>query len=102
MSKYYWKWELEEKGYEEEFQRSSYSDMELETSIYVEQYLSPSIHYAECGWDHCKYHILSSAYGTEEFVALYPDETDVGGKYICVTGNSLGAIAEAVWNNVFN
>lgn len=39
---------------------------------------------------------------SEAFIALYPNETDAGGRYICVTGNSLGAIAEAAWNNVFH
>ena len=32
----------------------------------------------------------------------FTKETDAGGRYICVTGNSLGAIAEAAWNNVFH
>lgn len=46
MSKYYWKWELEAKGYKEELKWRDYSDTQLEASAYVEQYLSPSIHYA--------------------------------------------------------
>lgn len=102
MSKYYWKWELEAKGYKEELKWRDYSDTQLEVSAYVEQYLSPSIHYAKCGWDHCKYHVIRCGHSSEAFIALYPNETDAGGRYICVTGNSLGAIAEAAWNNVFH
>lgn len=102
MSRYYWKHELTERGYREEMDRCDYSDTQLEASAYVEQYLSPSIHYAKCGWDHCKYHVIRCGHSSEAFIALYPNETDVGGRYTCVTGNSLGAIAEAAWNNVFH
>ncbi len=41
-------------------------------------------------------------YKHKEYVAMFADETEKGGRYICVTGDSLGSIACEVWRNVFN
>lgn len=97
---YTWKWGLGEKGFVE-IPFTDYTDWQNKIRVYVEKYLSPSIKHAKCGWDHCVFYVLENKYGTEEYVALYPDEENQNGRYICVSGNSLGAIAEAVWNSVF-
>ena len=101
MSKYTWKWDLDERGFVE-VPFEEYGDCKLEKMKYVEKYLSPSIKHARCGWNHVVYYVLKNQYGIEEYVALYPDEENTNGRYICVSGNSLGAIAEAVWENIFN
>jgi hypothetical protein len=45
---------------------------------------------------------MESQYGREEYAVLYPDTDNSGGRYMNVSGNSLGAVAETVWRNVFN
>lgn len=97
---YTYEWCLIDKGYK----FLDYRDMtqeELKKSSYVELYLSPSIHYANCGWDHAVYHVVQNEYGTEEYVAIYPNKGNSDGRFINVSGNSLGAVAESVWNSVF-
>lgn len=99
---YTYKWNLVQNGFIE-LDWHFYSQEELKKSAYVEQYLSPSVKHALCGWDHCIYHVFANGYNDrEEFVALYPDEDETCGRFINVSGNSLGAIAEALWNNIFN
>lgn len=101
MNNYTWKWSLEEKGFVEvpfnEYTKYQYSKLN-----YVEQYLSPSIQHSNCGWHHATYYVLKNKLGIEEYVALYPEKENANGRYINVSGNSLGAIAIATWSNVFN
>ena len=47
------------------------------------------------------YEIMENEYGREEYTVLYPDAENSNGRYMNVSGNSLGAIAEEVWKNVF-
>ena len=44
---------------------------------------------------------MENEYGREEYAVLYPDKDNSSGRYMNVSGNSLGAIAEEVWKNVF-
>ena len=101
MNNYTWKWSLEEKGFVEvpfnEYTKCQYSKLN-----YVEQYLSPSIQHSNCGWHHATYYVLKNKLGIEEYVVLYPEKENANGRYINVSGNSLGAIAIATWSNVFN
>lgn len=101
MNNYTRKWSLEEKGFVEvpfnEYTKCQYSKLN-----YVEQYLSPSIQHSNCGWHHATYYVLKNKLGIEEYVALYPEKENANGRYINVSGNSLGAIAIATWSNVFN
>ena len=97
---YTWKWQLDERGFSE-VPFADYTEWQSKANNYVDAYLSPSIKHADCGWDHCVFYVLENKYGTDEFVALYPDEENQNGRYICVSGNSLGAIAEATWNSVY-
>ena len=97
---YTWKWQLDERGFDE-VSFADYTEWQSTINNYVSTYLSPSIEHANCGWHHCVFYVLKNKYGADEFVALYPDEENQNGRYICVSGNSLGAIAEATWNNVY-
>lgn len=97
---YTWKWQLDERGFDE-VSFADYTEWQSTINNYVNTYLSPSIKYAGCGWDHCVFYVLENKHGTEEYIALYPGEENQNGRYICVSGNSLGAIAEATWNSVY-
>lgn len=97
---YTFKWDLNLKGFKE-LDFEYYSQEQLKKSSYVELYLSPSISHANCGWDHCIYYVFDNELYKEEYVALYPEKENTNGRFYCVTGNSLGAIAETVWNGVF-
>lgn len=102
MVNYIWKHVLKDKGYNA-LSEKKWNDVQRNKCAYVTKYLSPSIHYARCGWDHCVYTVLTNQYGyIEEYVELCPNAEDNDGCYINVTGDSLGAIAESVWKNVFN
>ena len=98
---YTWKWSLDEKGFVE-VSFDDYTECQLQKLKYVEKYLSPSIQHSNCGWDHATYYVLRNKLGTEEYVALYPEKENINGKYINVSGNSLGYVAKATWNGVFN
>ena len=101
MSNYTWKWDLDEKGFIE-VSFSELNECQFRKLDYVKKYLSPSILHANCGWNHVVYYVLKNGCDTREYVALYPEKENTNGRYINVSGNSLGAIAEAVWSNVFN
>ena len=98
MSNYTWKWKLDERGFVE-IPLKEYNECKLQKMNYVKKYLSPSIHHANCGWDHAVYYVLKNEFGTREYVALYPEKENTNGRYIEVSGNSLRTIAKDVWNN---
>lgn len=101
MSNYTWKWSLDEKGFVE-LPFKQYTECQTKKLNYVEKYLSPSIQHSSCGWNHTTYYVLKNKFGTEEYVALYPEKENVNSRYINVSGNSLGAIAITTWSNIFN
>ena len=96
-----YKWALDQRGYKA-IPFSEYSKEQKEKCDYVEYYLSPSVEHSRCGWHHVGYEVMESQYGREEYAILYPDADNRGGRYMNVSGNSLGAVAETVWRNVFN
>ena len=96
-----YKWALDQRGYKA-IPLNEYSKEQTEKRNYVEQYLSPSVQHSRCGWDHVGYEIMENEWGREEYAILYADPEDRGGRYMNVSGNSLGAVAETVWRNVFN
>ena len=95
-----YKWVLDQRGFKE-IPFEEYTEEQLRKHGYVSRYLSPSIQAAKCGWDHVVYYVLENQYGREEYAVLYPDTDNSSGRYMNVSGNSLGAIAEEVWRNVF-
>lgn len=100
LNNYTYKWHLDELGFEK-VPAHLYTSAQNKKWEYVNDYLSPSIEHAKCGWDHCVYYVLKNKNGTEEYVGLYPDKVSQNGRLYCVTGNSLGAIAEQIWYGVF-
>jgi hypothetical protein len=98
MSTY--KWALDERGFKE-VPFKEYTEEQKKKCDYVEYYLSPSVEHSRCGWNHVVYVIMENEYGREEYAVLYPDAENSNGRYMNVSGNSLGAIAEEVWKNVF-
>lgn len=96
-----YKWALDMRGFKE-IPFSEYSKEQTEKREYVEKYLSPSVQHSRCGWHHVVYCVLENEYGKEEYAVLYADADNYGGRYMNVSGNSLGAVAETVWRNVFN
>lgn len=97
---YMWKWQLDEREFSE-VPFADYTKWQSIVNNYVSTYLSPSIEHANCGWHHCAFCVLKNKYEADEFIVLYPDEENQNGRYICVSGNSLGAIAEVTWNSVY-
>lgn len=97
---YSWKFTLDDRGYKE-VPFEDYSKEHMLKNKYVQEYLSPSITNAKCGWDHCEYSVLCNNDNITEFAILYPDKENVSGRYYNVSGDSLGAIAETIWNGVF-
>ena len=97
-----YKWALTERGYKEVDWRDYKHKEYVEKSVYVEKYLAPCVKNARCGWEKVRYMILENEWGQEEYVGMFADDTEMGGRYICVTGDSLGSIACEVWRNVFN
>ena len=95
-----YKWALKERGFEA-IPFEEYTEEQKRKLHYVANYLSPSVEHSRCGWNHVGYEIMENEYGREEYAVLYPDAENSNGRYMNVSGNSLGAIAEEVWKNVF-
>ena len=100
---YSWGWQISQLG----FQAITYDHMtaeELDKRYYVIQYLDPSVREAKCGWYGICYAVCDiDGEDRREFVLMFADANDTPNqaRWINVTGNSKGAIAEAVWSLVF-
>lgn len=98
---YTWKWKLEERGFKRVF-TANYTEVQEKKWVYVEEYLNNSVVEANCGWAKVRYEVYENPLGgKEEYVILYPTKDDTGGRCINVSGNSLGATAQKVWNNIW-
>lgn len=77
---------------------------EFDKRRYVHEFLDPSVYEAGCGW-HSLGYCVCDIDGEErtEFVLMFADKSDTpnDARWINVTGDSKGAIAEAVWSLVF-
>lgn len=102
MANYIWGWQLPK-----EFKAITSDYMtqeEIDKRWYVSQYLEPSVHEARCGWDGIMYAVVDNdGKDRREYVLMFADRNDTpnGARWINVTGDSKGAIAEAVWSLVF-
>jgi len=77
---------------------------EIDKRWYVHQFLDPSVREARCGWYGIVYCVGDvNGENRREYVLMFADSKDTPrmARWINVTGNSKGAIAEAVWNLVF-
>ena len=100
---YKWGWQINEMGY-----KALTSDHltleEIDKKWYVNQFLEPSVREAKCGWYGICYAVCDiDGEDRREFVLMFAEANDTpnGARWIDVTGNSKGAIAEAVWSLVF-
>lgn len=100
---YRYGWELADLG----FQAIHFSEMtpcELNKSVYVDSALNASVHDAGCGWYGVSYVVCTiGGENRTEFVMMFADKNDTptGARWINVTGESKGSIAEGVWSTVF-
>lgn len=88
-------YELEEKG----FVRAKWGEMSKccrNKSDYVDQWLSPAVRHADCGW----YGVRYVAYTNGEEYVFFIDSNDCLSKGICVTADSKQAIATDVFDNI--
>jgi len=79
---------------------------ECDKRWYVHQYLDPSVDKANCGWHGIAYAVCCEEDGENrrEYVLMFADKNDTpkAARWIDVTGESKGSIAEAVWSLVFS
>ena len=100
---YKWGWQISQMG----FKALTYDNMtetELDKRSYVHQFLDPSVREAKCGWAAITYAVCDiNGENRTEFVLMFADANDTpnAARWINVSGNSKGAIAEAVWSLVF-
>lgn len=100
---YSWGWQISQMG----FKALTYDHMtaeELDKRYYVHQYLDPSVNKANCGWYGVVYCVCDiDGEDRREFVLMFADANDTPNqaRWINVSGDSKGAIAEAVWSLVF-
>lgn len=79
--------------------------VELDKRWYVSQYLDPSVKEADCGWHGVAYCVCDiDGENRTEFVLMFgsPNDTPNNARWINVTAESKGSIAEGVWSLVFN
>ena len=86
---------LEEKGFNELSFREM-SECQLAKSAFVETYLSPTVKYANSGWEGVEY----VAYTNGEEYVFFLDNNRDRCRGICVTADSKVAIATDVFDNI--
>lgn len=101
---YKWGWQINRDGFKA-VDWCSLTYEEVMKKAYVNDFLSPAVHEAECGWYGLAYAVCEiDGECRTEFVLMFaePNDTPNGARWVNVTGDSKGAIAEAVWSLVFN
>lgn len=98
-----WGWQIYDMGYRA-LPYDKLTDEEKDKSRYVHEFLDKCVLEANCGWDGIVY-CVCDINGEErtEFALMFACENDTPpmARWINVTGDSKGAIAEAVWSLVF-
>lgn len=100
---YTWGWQVTKMGFSA-LTSDRLTPGETDKMQYVDQFLSPSVSEAKCGWDKIGYCVCDIAgENRTEFVLMFGGRNDPpsAARWINVTGDSKGAIAEAVWGLVF-
>ena len=106
MANYTFKWQLEEKGFKEipweDWDKLPNGKGYKNKDFYVNNYLLPAVVQAKCGWEKVVYKIFKDNFGGyEEYIVLCYDSRNDDGRYINVSANSLGAIAQTVFDNIW-
>ena len=68
---------------------------------YVSNYLMQAIRESNSGWENVKYKLLKKDEYIEEYIVLCCDTKTDEGRYINVSGNSLAAIGQVAFDNLF-
>lgn len=100
---YSWGWQISNMGFRA-LTNDRLTREEVDKMWYVNQYLDPSVREAKCGWHGITYCVCDiNGEDRTEFVLMFASETDTpnAARWINVSGDSKGAIAEAVWSLVF-
>lgn len=105
MSNYTYDFKLKEDGWEE-VPYDEWADLKgAETynrkDYYVSNYLRPAITESNSGWANVKYKIFRNGRYIEEYVVLCYDTKTDEGRYINVSANSLAAIGQVAFGNLF-
>ena len=100
---YMWGWQTSKMGFKA-LDGYHMTSEELDKRWYVHEYLDPSVSEANCGWYGIAYCVCDiNGENRTEFVLMFADKNDTpnAARWINVSGDSKGAIAEAVWSLVF-
>lgn len=105
MEKYTFKWQLEEKGFKEipweDWDNLYNGRLYKKKDFYVDNYLMQAIRESNSGWENVKYKLLKKDEYIEEYIVLCYDTKTDEGRYINVSGNSLAAIGQVAFDNLF-
>ena len=105
MAKYTFKWQLEEKGFKEipweDWDKLPNGKGYKNKDYYVDNYLMQAIRESNSGWENVKYKLLKKDEYIEEYIVLCYDTKTDEGRYINVSGNSLAAIGQVAFNNIW-
>ena len=100
---YLWGWQVAERGFAA-LTSEHMTAGETDKKQFVDLFLDPCVREAKCGWPRVDYVVCEIA-GEDrtEFVLMSGGRNDPprAARWINVTGDSKGAIAEAVWGLVF-
>ena len=105
MANYTFKWQLEEKGFKEipweDWDNLPNGKGYKNKDYYVDNYLMQAIRESNSGWENVKYKLLKKDEYIEEYIVLCYDTKTDEGRYINVSGNSLAAIGQVAFNNIW-
>lgn len=105
MENYTFKWKLEEKGFKEipweDWDKLPNGKGYKNKDYYVDNYLMQAIRESNSGWENVKYKLLKKDEYIEEYIVLCYDTKTDEGRYINVSGNSLAAIGQVAFDNLF-
>ena len=105
MSNYTYGWKLKENGWEEipwrEWADLKGAETYGKKDHYVNNYLMQAIRESNSGWENVKYKLLKKDEYIEEYIVLCCDTKTDEGRYINVSGNSLAAIGQVAFDNLF-
>lgn len=105
MANYTFKWQLEEKGFKEipweDWDKLPNGKGYKNKDYYVSNYLTQAIRESNSGWENVKYKLLKKDEYIEEYIVLCYDTKTDEGRYINVSGNSLAAIGQVAFNNIW-
>ena len=105
MANYTFKWQLEKKGFKEipweDWDNLYNGRLYKKKDFYVDNYLMQAIRESNSGWENVKYKLLKKDEYIEEYIVLCYDTKTDEGRYINVSGNSLAAIGQVAFNNIW-